>query len=90
MFYVADSELLALFITTNDIEPLSQNLTKMGCYQPRSDLHISNSTASGVTNNTIVPKLTNSMDTNFHWIRCRNFQFQLYYYWASGISNISD
>ena len=55
-----------------------------------SSLQTDNYTTAGVTNNTIIPKLTKAMDMCFHWIHCRYYQSQFCYYWAPGISNIYD
>ena len=56
MASVAESELAALFITAREMIPHCQTLIDMGWPQPKSSIQTDNSTAAGVTNNTIVPQ----------------------------------
>ena len=55
MASAAESELAALFITAHEMIPHCQTLIDMGWPQPKSPIQTDNSTATGVTNNTIVP-----------------------------------
>jgi hypothetical protein len=50
--------------------PLRQTLIKMGWPQPRTPIQTGNSTAVGITNLTIVPQKTKSMDLRSWWLRC--------------------
>ena len=47
-----------------------------------------NSTAVGVANKNITPYKIKSMDMQFHWLRCRDYQGQFRYFWGPGTSNI--
>jgi hypothetical protein len=90
MSSAAEAELAALFLTSKELVPLRQTLEEMGWPQPKTPVQTDNSTAVGVTNNTIVPKRTKSMDMRFHWLRCRAAQNQFRYYWAKGPDNEGD
>ena len=66
MASAAESELAALFITAREMIPHRQTLIDMGWPQPKSPLHqTDNSSASGVINNTIVPRRIKMMDMRF-------------------------
>ena len=62
----------------------------MGWPQPRMPVQTDNSTAIGITNNTIVLERTKSMDMRFHWLRCRKAQGQFRFYWDKGPKNKGD
>ena len=67
-----------------------QTLIKMGWPQPKSPIQVDNTTAVGVTNKTLVPKQTKSMDIRLYWLRCQMTQGQFRVYWAPGPSNEAD
>jgi len=90
MSSAAEAELAALFIAAKKMVPLRQTLIEMGWPQTKSPLQTDNSTAVGVTNKTIVPKQTKSMDMRFYWLRCRSAQGQFRFYWAPGNFNWAD
>ena len=71
------TELTGLFTITKEMPPLRQELIKMLWSQPKTPIQCDNSTAVGVTNETIIPRKTKSMEMKFHWIRCREPQQQL-------------
>ena len=60
----------------------------MGWPQTNSRIQCDNSTSIGITNNTMVNKILKSMDMRLWWLRCRDFQDQLRYYWAPGNQNL--
>ena len=90
MSSAAEAELAALFMTAKEMVPLRQTLIEMGWPQPKTPVQVDNSTAVGVTNRTIVPKQTKSMDMRFYWLRCREAQGQFRIYWAPGPTNEGD
>ena len=90
MSSAAEAELAALFLAAKDMVPFCQTLTETGWPQPKTPIQVDNSTAVGVTNQTIVPKRTKSMDMRFHWLRCREAQGQFRFYWAPGPTNEGD
>ncbi len=57
-----EAELGALYTTAKEMVPLRQTLIEIGWPQPRTPIQMDNSTAVGVTNLTIVPQKTKSMD----------------------------
>jgi hypothetical protein len=80
MALAAESELAALFVTAREMIPHRQTLIDMGWPQPKSPIQTDNSTATGVTNNTIVPCRSKMMDMRFWWLRCCASQDQFQYY----------
>jgi hypothetical protein len=90
MSSAAEAELGGLYICAKEMVPLRQSLIEIGWPQPRSPIQCDNSTAVGVTNQTIIPRKTKSMDMQFHWLRCRDSQGQFRYFWAPGATNLGD
>ena len=90
MSSAAEAEIAALFIAAKRMVPLRHTLIEMKWPQPPSPIQTDNTTAVGVTNNTIVPKQTKSMDMRFHWLRCREAQKQFRVYWNHGKFNDGD
>ena len=70
MSSAAEAELAALFVTAKDMVTLIQTLVEIKWPQRQSPIQTNNSASVGVTNNTIVPKRTKSMDMIFHWLCC--------------------
>jgi hypothetical protein len=87
MALAAESKLAALFVTAREMIPHRQTLIDMGWPQPKSPIQTDNSTATGVTNNTIVPCRSKMMNMCFWWLRCRASQDQFQYYWDAGSKN---
>jgi hypothetical protein len=90
MASAAKSELAALFVTAREMIPHCQTLIDMGWPQPKSPIQTDNSTAAGVTNNTIVPCRSKMMDIRFWWLLCHESQNQFPYYWDTGSKNWVD
>jgi hypothetical protein len=90
MSSAAEAELGALYTTAKEMVPLRQTLIKMDWPQPRTPIQMDNSTAVGVTNLTIVPQKTKSMDLCLWWLRCRESQQQFCYYWNKDSHNWAD
>ena len=86
----AEAELAGIYICAKEMVPLRQSLIEMGWPHPISPIQCDNSTVIGVTNETIIPRKTKSMDMQFHWLRCRDAQGQFRYFWAPGPDNIGD
>jgi hypothetical protein len=80
----AESELVALFVTAREMIPHRQTHISMGWPQPKSPIEMDDSTAAGVTNETIVLFRAKMMDMRFWWLRCHASQDQLCYYWDTG------
>ena len=90
MSSAAEAELAALYMTAKEMVPLRHTLGEMGWPQPKSPIQVDNTTAVGVTNKTLVPKQTKSMDMRFYWLRCCITQGQFRVYWAPGPTNEAD
>ena len=90
MSSAAEAELGGLYICAKEMVPLCQSLIEMGWPQPRSPIQCDISTAVCVTNQTIIPRKTKSMDVQFHWLRCRNSRGQFHYFWASDATNLDN
>ena len=86
----AEAELSGLFICAKAMIPLRNTLIEMGWPQSSSNVQCNNSTATGVTNKTMVNKMLKSMDMRFWWFRCRYSQEHFRYYWAPGNQNLAD
>ena len=90
MSSAAEAELGDIFIVEKENFPISQTLIEMGWPQPSSPIKTDNSTASGVVNDTIITRETNSMNLRFHWLRCREAQQKIRLYNAPGSKNSAD
>ena len=77
----------AIFITAEKMIPLRNTLIEMGWPQSQTKIQTDNSTAVGFTNKTIVNEATKSSDMKLWWLRDRESQEQLRYYWAPGSEN---
>jgi hypothetical protein len=84
MSSAAKAKLGALYTTAKEMVPLCQTLIKMGWPQLRMPIQTDNSTAVGITNLTIVPQKTKSMDLHLWWLHCGESQQQFCYYWDKG------
>ena len=69
MSSAAKAELAGLFITAESMAPMRKTCIEVGWPQPRSPIQTDNSTAVGVTNNTIVIRYIKSMDMRLWWLR---------------------
>ena len=68
MSSAAEAELSGLFICANAMIPLRNTLIKMVWPQPPPPVQCYNSTATGVTNKTMVKKMLKSMDMRLWWL----------------------
>jgi hypothetical protein len=87
MALAAEAELAALFIAACKMVPHRQTHIDMGWPQPRSPVQTDNSTAIGVTNNTIVPKRAKMMNMRLWWLQYQGSQKQFCYYWDARSKN---
>ena len=88
MTSAAEAEIGAMFINSREAVPQQMTLVKMGHPQPRSPMQTDNSAAHAVVNNNVQPRVTKAMDMRFHWLRCKDAQGQLFYYWRPGNANL--
>jgi hypothetical protein len=90
MSSVAGAKLGALYTTAKEMAPLCQTLIKMGWLQPFTPIQMNNSATISITNLTIAPQKTKSMDLRLWWLRCQESQQQFRYYWDKGSHNWAD
>ena len=84
MSSASEEELGSLLVTAQDIVAMRYTIEEMSWPHPKSTIQIENSAATGVVNNTIVPRKLKTMDLHLHWLRYREAQVKFQYYWASG------
>ena len=90
MSSAAEAELGALYIMAREAVYIRQILQELGHKQPRTPMQTDNTTAEAIINNKVQPKRTKAMDMRFHWLRDRELQEQLRFYWRSGKLNYAD
>jgi hypothetical protein len=91
MASASETELAALFSGCKEAIPLRTALEETGHPQPGSTpVTTDNSTAVGLTLNTMTPKASKSMDMRLKWLKCRQTQPLFCYLWAKGIKNRAD
>ena len=90
MYSAAEAELCGLFICAKAMIPLRNTLIEMVWPHPPSPVKCDNSTATGVTNKTMVKKMLKSMNMRLWWLQCRYSQEHFLYYWAPGNQNVAD
>ena len=66
MSSIYEAELSAMFITAQEMVAMRQTLQEMKWTQPKSPIHKDNYAATGVVNNTIVPRKLKTMDRRLH------------------------
>jgi hypothetical protein len=67
----AEAELASLFHNGKEACPIRITLEETGHPQPQTPLQTDNSTASGISNNTVKQKWSKAIDMRFCWIRDR-------------------
>jgi hypothetical protein len=91
MASASETELALLFYGCKEAIPLRTTLKEMGHLQPGpTSVTTDNSTVVGLTQNTMVPTASKSMDIHFQWLKCRHAQQLFKYLWARGITNWAD
>eukprot|EP00804_Cyclotella_cryptica_P013537 CCRYP_021093-RA/>CCRYP_021093-RA protein AED:0.19 eAED:0.14 QI:0/0/0/1/1/1/4/0/1001 len=91
MASASETELAALFYGANEAIALCTALKEMG--HPQSGptpVTTDNSTAVGLTMDTMIPRASKAMDMRFQWLKCRRAQSLFRYLWAKGIKNRAD
>ena len=66
----SEAELGAMIITSQAMVSQRNTLEEMGWNQSHSPIQTDNSVATGVVNNTIVPRKLKSMDCRLYWLHC--------------------
>jgi hypothetical protein len=86
----AEAELAALFHNGKEACPLRACLEELGHPQPPTPIQTDNSTAVGITNDTVKQKRSKAIDMRFYWIRDRARPGQFHIYWRPGQLNKAD
>ena len=68
MSSAAEDKLLGLLISAKAMIPLRNILMELGWPKPPSPVQCDNSTATGVTNKTMVNKMLKSIDMRLWWL----------------------
>ena len=66
----AEAELCALFLNAMDAKIIQLTLEEMGHPQPATPIHVDNSTAVGIVNNTIKRQRSRAMNMRYFWLLC--------------------
>jgi len=83
----AEAEVGALFENGQEAVSICNTLMDMGHPQKATPV---NSTAAGISNNTMKQQRSRAMDMRFYWIQDRVQQQQLIVYWRPGTENLAD
>ena len=86
----AEAELGALFLNAMDAKILRLTLAEMGHPQPPTPIHVDNSTAVGIVNNTIKRQRSRAMNMRYFWLLCQEAQRILDVQWHPGHENLGD
>jgi hypothetical protein len=84
------AELGALYINARKAVPCRTFLKELGHTQPPTPIQTDNSTTLGDVTNNILPRRLKAMDMRYLWLRNRDTQEQLRYYWRPGPTNQGD
>ena len=86
----AEAELGALFLNAMDAKIIRLSLEEMGHPQPPTPIHVDNSTAVGIVNNTIKRQRSRAMNMRYFWLLCHEAQRLLKVRWHPGHENLGD
>ena len=86
----AEAELGALFLNAMDAKIIRLTLEEMGHPQPPTPIHVDNSTAVGIVNNTIKRQRSRAMNMRYFWLLCHEAQRLLKIRWHPGHENLGD
>ena len=92
MASAAEAKYGGLYMNTQESLPIKNTLIKLVHIQPPdvTPVRTGNSTADGITNRTVKPKKSKSMDMGFWWLVDRVQQNQSRIFWAPVNVNLSD
>jgi hypothetical protein len=94
MTLATEAKLMALYIMTQEAVNMRITLEEMGHTQPTTPtttpIQTDNAMAEAVINAKITPKQSKAMDMRFNWLKDRECQLQLKFYWQPGKHNHAD
>ena len=86
----AEAELGALFYNGKEVAHMREALQNMGHPQPPTPIQTDNTTAIGISTDSVKQKRSKAMDMRFYWTRDRVRQGQFHIYWKPGKYNKAD
>jgi hypothetical protein len=86
----AEAELAALFHNSRDAIPMIRALEEMGHPQPPTPIQCDNSTAVGISNDSVKQKMAKHMDMRYFWVQDQVKLGKYKVYWNKGKTNLAD
>ena len=86
----AEAELGALFLNAQEAKVLRLILTELGHPQPKIPIHIDNTTAVGICNNTIKRQRSRAMEMRYWWLVDSEAQDIFEFHYHPGLENLGD
>ena len=86
----AEAELGALFLNAMEVKIIRLTLTEMGQPQPPTPIHVDNTTAVGIVNDTIKRQRSRAMNMRYFWLLCQEAQKILTVRYHPGQENLGD
>ena len=86
----AEAELGALFLNAQEAKVIRLILTEMGHPQPKIPIHIDNTTAVGIVNNTIKRQRSRAMEMRYWWLLDAEAQDIFAFHYHPGLENLGD
>ena len=86
----AEAELGALFLNVQEARILRLILLEMGHQQPKTPVHVDNTTCVGIVNNTIKRQRSRAMEMRYFWLLDQTTQRYIKVYYQPGAENMGD
>ena len=86
----AEAELAALFINAQEAKIIRLILHELGHPQPPTPIHVDNTTAVGIVNNTIKRQRSRSMEMRYFWLLDQETQRYIRVFYHPGQENLGD
>ena len=86
----AEAELGALFLNAIKAKIMRLTLEEMGHPQPATPIHVDNTTAVGIVNNTIKRQRSHAMNMRYFWLLCHEAQKLLCVTYHPGLENLGN
>jgi hypothetical protein len=86
----AEAELGALFLNAQEAKVLRITLQELGHPQPKIPIHVDNTTAVGICNNTIKRQRSRAMEMRYWWLMDQEAQDVFEFHYHPGLENLGD
>ena len=86
----AEAELGSLFLNTQEAKVIRLILEELGHPQPPTPIHVDNTTAVGIVNNTIKRQRSRSMEMRYFWLLDQETQKYVDFFYHPGQENLGD